>query len=178
MAERRMARLLDLSIGMNGRQRLTIELDADYRSQFDELKDVDVDVSIKKHRNKRSLDANAYCWVLVDKIAERRSMSKAEVYRNAIRDIGGVSDIICIQNKAVQTMKDIWTRNGIGWQVEELESKIAGCTNLVLYKGSSVFDTKQMSALIDSLIQDAQSIGIETRPKEEIESLLKEYQNA
>ena len=170
-----MARLLDLSIGMNGKQRLTIELDADYRTEFDELKDSDVDVTIKKHRKKRSLDANAYCWVLVDKIAEKRHMSKAEVYRNAIRDIGGVSDIICIQNKAVQTMKDIWTRNGIGWQVEELESKIAGCTNLILYKGSSVFDTKQMSALIDSLVQDAQSIGIETRPEWEIQSLLEEY---
>ena len=170
-----MARLLDLTFGINGKQRLTIELDKDYRYEFDELKDTDVDVTIKKHREKRSLDANAYCWVLVDKIAEKRRMSKTEVYRNAIREIGGVSDIICIQNKAAQTMKDLWTRNGIGWQVEELESKLPGCTNLVLYKGSSVFDTKQMSALIDSLVQDAKAIGIETRPDWEIQQLLEEY---
>lgn len=170
-----MARLIDLAIGFNGKQRLTIELDADFRGQFDELHDVEVDVKITKHRNKRSLDANAYAWVLIDKIAAKRSMSKAEVYRNAIKDIGGVSDVVCIQNKAKQTMIDIWKRNGIGWQVEEMESKIPGCTNLVLYKGSSVYDAKQMSALIDSLVQDAQSIGIETRSPEEIESLLKEY---
>lgn len=172
-----MAKLLDLSIGFNGKQRLTVELDSDFRAEFDELKDVEVDVSVKKHRNKRSLDANAYAWTLIDKIAARRGMSKAEVYRNAIRDIGGVSDIVCIQNKAVQTLKDIWTRNGIGWQVEELESKLPGCTNLVLYKGSSVYDSKQMNCLIDSLVQDAQSIGIETRPQAEIESLLKEYEH-
>lgn len=170
-----MARLLDLTFGINGKQRLTVELDSDYRAEFDELKDTDVDVTIKKHRVKRSLDANAYCWVLVDKIAEKRHMSKLEVYRNAIRDIGGVSEIICIQNKAAQTMKDLWTRNGLGWQVEELESKLPNCTNMVLYKGSSVFDTRQMSALIDSLIQDAKAIGIETRPEWEIQQLLEEY---
>ena len=173
-----MARLLDLSMGLNGRQRLTIELDSDYRSEFDQLHDAEVDVKITKHRIKRSLDANAYAWVLIDKIAAKRNMSKAEVYRNAIRDIGGVSDVICIQNKAVKTMKDIWTRNGIGWQVEEMESKIDGCTNLILYKGSSVYDSKQMSALIDSLVQDARSVGIETRPQSEIDSLLKEYKDA
>ena len=170
-----MARLLDLSIGLNGRQRLTIELDSDFRSEFDELHDVEVDVKVTKHRVKRSLDANAYAWVLVDKIAQKRRMSKAEVYRNAIREIGGVSEIVCIQNRAVKTMKDVWTRNGIGWQVEEMESKIDGCTNLILYKGSSVYDSRQMSALIDSLVQDAKSIGIETRPQWEIDSLLKEY---
>lgn len=170
-----MARLLDLSIGLNGRQRLTIELDSDFRSEFDDLHDAEVDVKVTKHRVKRSLDANAYAWVLVDKIAQKRRMSKAEVYRNAIREIGGVSEVVCIQNRAVKTMKDVWTRNGIGWQVEEMESKIDGCTNLILYKGSSVYDTKQMSALIDSLVQDARSIGIETRPQWEIDSLLEEY---
>lgn len=170
-----MARLLDLSVGLNGRQRLTIELDSDFRSEFDELYDTEVDVKVTKHRVKRSLDANAYAWVLVDKIAQKRRMSKAEVYRNAIREIGGVSEIVCIQNRAVKTMKDVWTRNGIGWQVEEMESKIEGCTNLILYKGSSVYDSRQMSALIDSLVQDAKSIGIETRPQWEIDSLLKEY---
>ena len=172
-----MAKLLDLSIGFNGKQRLTVELDEDFRAEFTDLKDVEVDVSVKKHRNKRSLDANAYAWTLIDKIAARRGMSKAEVYRNAIRDIGGVSDIVCIQNHAKETLKDIWTRNGIGWQVEEMDSKLPGCTNLVLYKGSSVYDSKQMSCLIDSLVQDAQAIGIETRPQAEIESLLKEYEH-
>ena len=168
-------RLIDLVFGINGKQRLTLELDADYRAEFDELHEKDVDITIKKHRNRRSLDSNAYAWVLIDQIATKRRMSKLEVYRNAIRDIGGVSEVVCIQNGAVRTMKDIWTRNGLGWQVEEMESKIPGCTNLVLYKGSSVYDTKQMSALIDSLVQDAKSIGIETRSPAEIESLLKEY---
>lgn len=171
-------RLLDLTISLDGKQRLTVELDADFRSEYDELHGTDVDLTVKKHRDRRSNGANAYAWVLIDRIADRRHLTKTEVYRNAIRDIGGVSEIVCCQDRAVKTMVDLWHRNGLGWFVEELDSKIPGCKNLVLYKGSSVYDTKQMSQLIDSLVQDARAIGIETRSPAEIESLLKEYNNA
>lgn len=171
-------RLKDLSLSFDGKQRLTIELDADFRARFDELKDQEIDLTVTKHRKRRSLDANAYAWVLIDRIAERRRMNPVEVYRNAIREIGGVSEIVCIQDRAKETMKEIWRKNGLGWQVEELESKIPGCTNLVLYKGSSEYDTAQMSALIDSLVQDARAVGIETRSPEEIESLLRSYDYA
>jgi len=163
-------------MSFDGKQRLTVELDADFREQFDQLKDADVDVTVKKYRKKRSLSANAYAWVLIDKIAERQRMKQTDVYRNAIREIGGVSNIVCVQNRAVNELKRVWTRNGIGWQVEELDSKIPGCTNLILYKGSSEYDTVQMAALIDSLCQDARALGIETKPQEEIESMMKEYE--
>lgn len=172
-----MARLLDLSIGFNGKQRLTVELDADFRTEFDELHDTEVDVKITKHRKKRSLDANAYAWVIIDLIAKKTRQKKEDVYRNAIREIGGVSDVVCVPNKAADRFHRIWEAQGIGYQVEEFESKLDGCTNMILYYGSSSFDTAQMSALIDSLIQDAQSIGIETKPQYEIDSLLKEYDN-
>ena len=171
-------RLLDLTVSLDGKQRLTIELDADFRAEYEELREADIDLTIKKHRHRRSRGANAYAWVLIDRIAEKTRRSKTEVYRNAIRDIGGVSEVVCCQNKAVQAMTELWKRNGIGWQVEELDSKIPGCTNLVLYKGSSVYDTKQMAQLIDSLVQDAKAIGIETRSPNEIRSLLEEYNNA
>lgn len=171
-------RLLDLTISLDGKQRLTVELDADFRAEFEELHEEAVDLTITKHRVKRSNGANAYAWVLIDKIAAKTRRSKSEVYRHAIRDIGGVSEIVCCRNQAVKRMVDLWQRNGIGWQVEELDSKIPGCTNLVLYKGSSVYDTKQMSQLIDSLVQDARAIGIETRSQNDINSLLEEYNNA
>lgn len=47
---------------------------------------------------------------------------------------------------------------------------------MVLFYGSSVYDTAQMSALIESLVQEARQLGIETRPQEEIDSLLREYE--
>ena len=169
-------RIADFSLSLNGKQRLTLELDEDFRKKYDKLKEKDLDLVLKQYREKRSLTANAYAWALIDKIAEKRRMSKLEVYRNAIRDIGGVSELVCIQNRAVDSLKSTWSSFGIGWQVEELDSNIPGWTNLILYKGSSVYDKAQMAALIDSLVQDAQSIGIETRPQEEIDSLLAEYE--
>lgn len=165
-------RITDLLVQMNGKQRLVLELDGDFRGEYESLHSGDVEITVKKYRQKRSLDANGYCWVLIDKIAAEIGISKEEVYRNAIRHIGGVSDIICVQNKAVEKLRHGWQKNGLGWQTETLPSKVENCTNVVLYYGSSTYDTKQMSALIDSLVQDCKALGIETRPAEEIKSLL------
>lgn len=168
--------IADFTLSITGKQRLTFELDEDFRKQYDKWNGKDLEVTIKKWNPKRSLTANAYAWALIDKIAAKRRMSKVEVYRNAIRDIGGVSNLVCVKNIAAEDLKKTWTNQGLGWQVEELDNSIPGWTNLILYKGSSEYDTAQMASLIDSLVQDAQSIGIETRPKEEIESLLKEFE--
>ena len=95
-------KLLDLSLTLDGDQRLTIQLDGDFRQAYDELKDAEIDLTVAKHRERRSLDANAYAWVLIDRIAEKKRIPKEEVYRNAIREIGGVSDMVCVQDRAVK----------------------------------------------------------------------------
>ena len=133
------------------------------------------DYELKKTAGKRSLTANAYAWVLIDKIAEALRRDKTQVYRDAIRDIGGVSSTVCVQEKAVEKMKKMWESGGLGWQTDVIDSKLPGCKNMILYYGSSAYDTKQMSRFLDHLVQDARSIGIETRPQEEIDSLLKEW---
>lgn len=164
-------RLTDLSVSMQGRQRVTIEIDGDFRADFEQLREKDVEVSIKKYRARRSLDANGYAWVLIDKIAVKMGLTKTEVYRDHIRHIGGVSEIVCVRDNAVPRLREGWQKNGLGWQTETLPSKIEGCTNVVLFYGSSTYDTRQMSALIDSLVQTAKSLGIETMSPEELESL-------
>ena len=135
---------------------MVIELDDDFRQDFAALKDHDVRVEIKKWRKKRSLDANAYAWVLIDKIAQATGVPKTEVYRQAIREIGGVSDIVAVPDNAVDKFREGWSKQGIGWQTEILDSK-PGYKRIVVYYGSSTYDTKQMSALIDSLVQEAQA---------------------
>ncbi|MCX4265995.1 MAG: hypothetical protein OSJ64_04170, partial [Firmicutes bacterium] len=88
--------LLDLSVGLNRKQRLTLEIDGDFRQEFDNLHEADLDIEIKKYRQKRSLDANAYAWVLIDKIAKVMRIDKKQVYQEAIRNIGGVSETVCV----------------------------------------------------------------------------------
>ena len=129
------------------------------------------ELEIVQKKQKRSLDANGYAWVLIDKLAKKLHTNKSDIYRNAIRDIGGVSELICIKEDAAESMKQIWESRGIGWQVEQSPSKIKGCVNLTLYYGSSVYDTSQMSALIDELISECKAQGIETLTPMELERL-------
>lgn len=131
-------------------------------------------LEVKQSRKKRSLDANAYFWVLVDKLAAAINISKTEVYRNAVRDIGGVSKTGCFLDEDVQELRRLWECKGLGWLTETTPSKLAGCTNITFYKGSSEYDTKQMARLIDNVVQDCEAVGIETASPEEIERLLHE----
>ena len=117
------------------------------------------------------MDANAYFFVLADKLAEKLNTTKEEVYRNAIKQIGGVSETVCVKDQAVERLCEGWRKNGIGWQTDTLPSKIPGCTNVILYYGSSTYDTKQMSLLLQNIIEDCKAQGIPTETPNEIARL-------
>lgn len=170
-------RLLDLAFGRDGKQRVTVELDEDFRESWDALHDGEVAVEIKKYRKRRSLDANAYAWVLIDRLAEKLRMPKLDVYRELIRNIGGVSQTVCVQDKAVQDLISGWSHNGLGWFAETMPSKLAGCTNVVLYYGSSSYDSAQMSALLDLLIDDCKAQDIETTTPGELAKYKEEWKS-
>lgn len=132
---------------------------------------------VKKLYKRRSLDANAYFWVLADKLAEATKLPKMEIYRNAIRDIGGNSTTVCVRDKAVDKLRAGWEKNGLGWLCDTMPSKLPGCTNVVLYYGSSTYDTGQMSRLIDNIVQDCKAVGIETETPDKLALLLEEWGN-
>lgn len=115
---------------------------------------------LKKTTKKRSIDANAYCWALASQIAEVVRLPKEAVYRRNIREVG-VYTPLPIKADAVDEFRRIWEHRGIGWFVDVVDdSKIPGYKLCFAYHGSSCYDTAQMSRLIDSLIQDAESVGI------------------
>jgi hypothetical protein len=141
-----------------------------------ELTGQPVSIKVTKQKKKRSLDSNAYFWILVDKLSQKMNLPKEDIYRNAIRNIGGVSETVCAKNEAVEKLCAGWRSNGIGWQTETMPSKIDGCTNVVLYYGSSCYDKEQMHRLLNNIIEDCRNLGIETRSPEEIASLLGGWQ--
>ncbi len=161
-------RLIDLVVGMDGKQRITVSVDEDFRETWNELHDADISVEIKKYRKRRSLDANAYAWVLIDKLANKLNLTKVEVYRELIRNIGGVSQTVCVKTEAVEALCSGWKHNGLGWFAETFPSKLPGCTNVILYYGSSCYDTQQMGNLIDLLVEDCKAQGIETATPDEL----------
>lgn len=134
------------------------------------------DVEIKEHRERRSLDANAYAWKLIGMIAEAAETSPEAVYRSYIKDIGGNYEVVCVKAQAAEAFCKAWEHTGIGWQTQRMPSKIKGCVNVMCYYGSSVYDTRQMSRLIDLAVQDAKNLGIETKTPRELEELMSRWE--
>ncbi len=130
-------------------------------------------LSIKavKHRNKRSLDANAYCWVILQKIAEVLHQDKWNIYLEMLGKYGVFTHII-VKPNVVDKVKEEWRT------VKELgEVNVNGVTGIQLqcYFGSSTYNTKEMSVLIDGIIYEAKELGIETLPPDELERMKVEW---
>ncbi len=134
----------------------------------------DKEYEIKEHRKKRSLDANGYLWVLISKIQQVLNVPKEVIYKDVIRDIG-VYEVVPIKNEAVDKFREAWQKNGLGWITETTKSKLDGYTNVLAYYGSSEYDTKEMSRLIDEVVQECRVLDIETKSDEEIKSLVEEW---
>lgn len=148
-------------------------------SCFEEFRTCEkMSVKIGKYREKRSNDANAYAWVLIGKLAEKLNLPKDEIYINAVKQVGGNYEIVCVQDKAVDKLRSSWSRNGLGWPTDTMPSKIDGCTNVILYYGSSTYDTASMSRLINIIVEDCKAVGIDTRTPDEIAQMLSLWKEA
>lgn len=137
-----------------------------------------LDIELKKYRKKRSLDANAYCWLICDLIAKDLSkdgtvVTKEAVYKDAILQIGTFESMI-IEEKAYENFKRIWERQGLGFLIQEVTKKNK-CVKVHCYYGSSTYNSKEMSLLIQLLVDLAKTLGLETKTPEEIESLLESW---
>lgn len=165
-------RIADVNISViDGTAKLTLEVNErnGLKDGFDELNSFPkLDIELKKHRKKRSLNANAYMWVLCGKLAEKIGCSSVDVYRQHIID-SGIYTTAEVNEKAVNTVMTAWRLKGKGWLAEKLDSGAhAGFELIILYYGSSVYNTKQMSRLLDSVIEDCKEQGIQTLTPNEL----------
>ena len=139
-------------------------------------KDKLYDLVVKEHQKKRSLDANAYAWVLINKIADVLRITPLEIYRQAIVNVSGNYEVIPIKEDAVDHFKQIWEAQGLGWPCVDMgKSKLDGYRNLRAYYGSSTFSVSQMQAFIDNLVQDCKALNIETMTPDKLALLMEEW---
>lgn len=138
--------------------------------------DKDYEVSIKPKKRRRSLDANAYMWTLIGKLGEKLCKPDAEIYRQVIKD-NGVFEIVPIKQGAIKRWTETWGENGTGWICEDLGEcrNTKGYHNIKCYYGSSTYTTKEMSRLIDSVVDECKAQGIETLTPSELERLKQEW---
>lgn len=172
--------ITDINIDFKTRKpKISLLLNLNELDSIEQLKNEDkLNIELKKYRNKRSLDANAYCWVLCDKIAkelskEGQAITKEKIYKDAILQIGTFEPMI-IEEKAYENFKRIWEKQGLGFLVEEVCRKDK-CVKVHCYYGSSTYDSKEMSLLIKLIVGLAESLGIETKTQEELNSLLEAW---
>ena len=125
---------------------------------------------IKPHKEKRSLSANALAWVLCDDIAKVLHGTKEGIYRHAISHVGVFTEMQFSSPEAMERFKQIWQGNGIGWLTHSIND-----TTLHAYAGSSTYNSSEMHRLIEFLMDEAQALGIETKPQEEVDALLKSW---
>lgn len=136
-------------------------------------------LEIKEHRNKRSLDANAYTWKLIGQIADDQGIDPNDVYRSCIRKSGGTYKIMPIKPEAIGEWERIWNEGGgkVGWFVDDLGpcANLPGYHNIRSWYGSSVFTTKEMYNLIQNLRHDCELLGLPYLTPEEEAILLEAW---
>lgn len=129
----------------------------------------DKQYEVKEYSEKRGLKANSYYWQLVNQLANVLRISKEEMHFLLLQRYG--------QSEIVSVLATIDVKPYFKYYTEAGETILNGKTfkHYKVYKGSSEMDKKQMSILIDGLVSECQEQKIETKPKAEIESLLKEW---
>ena len=142
--------------------------------EINDLMGKELSVEIKPYRARRSLDANSYCWVLCQKLSEKLNCTKEDIYKEAIRKAGQF-DFIAVTESAADQFLKAWQSKGLGWYAEALESKIEGCKKIMVYYGSSVYDSKEMAHLIDYIVSECKELGIETMTPAEISRMMNEW---
>lgn len=110
----------------------TIEQVIQYLFKQDKTKQYEV----KEVKKKRSLDSNAYAWVLLGKLQDKLRIPKEEIYRSIIKEIGSY-EVVPIKNEAVEKFRQAWSKNGLGWITETTKSKFQRfykCISILWFK--------------------------------------------
>lgn len=169
--------ITDLGIDYKtSKAKVTILFDnKDILQQTEKLQDKKLNIEMKRWYKKRSLNANAYIWVLIEKLSENMNMGRLEVYRKHILEAGSYQELQ-MEEEAMEKFSKIWESSGLGWFCRKVINEY-GEIVLQAYYGSSTYDTKEMTRLIDSVVQDCHELGIETKTPAELDSLLESWKS-
>lgn len=136
--------------------------------EADSLKGSVLDIDIKKHRNKRSINANALLWVCLGRIAEKLQTDKWEVYLRMLKRYGQFT-YICVKPNVVEAVKSQWR------ECEELGTlEINGqkAVQMLCYFGSHTYNVQEFSRLLDGVVDEMKEIGLQPPTSEEMKRSL------
>lgn len=132
------------------------------------------EIEIRRKRKKRSLNANNYSWVLTDQLADKLGIAKDECHRLMLERYGQTA-IDSQGNKIIMVVFNTVTEEDLskvfGYVSYINEDKTSGRKSFRVLKGSSAFDTKEMSIFIEGIISECKEQGIETLTPNELARL-------
>lgn len=167
----------------SGKLQVVFELESDLSGQLEGIQGKPLRISAKRWREKRSLDANAYYWVLVGKLAEAQHVSTPRMHNLLLRRYGqnmvidgqGVYIRIPDTEKAEETALES-SEFHIRPTSEVVPGRDTDYRTYVVLLGSSAYDTAQMSRLIDGTVSECKECGIETLTPDELEHMMQTYE--
>ena len=144
----------EITFTADRKQRVTIELDEDFRPAWDGLHGEDVEITIKKYRKKRSLDQNSLLWEIIGKIADKLRASKDEVYLTMLKRYGqgGVIKVQPQNEKAILSALKYYEPHEKLYTNKEKYYRV--------WAGSSGYNTEEFSILLDGVVSEAKEMGI------------------
>lgn len=146
-----------------------------------QLKEGEYTLEIKKKRKKRSLNANCYLWEMCNQLAVELSKdgeiyTKEDIYRDAIKRCGIYKEFSELSPKDAQTLRHAWEMLGTGWITEQVDYTPDGKNvDIRCYYGSSQYNTRQMSRIIEFVVEECKQQGIDTMTEQERSLLLQEW---
>lgn len=175
----------DLFLDWKSRKtRVTFEVEA-RPEDLEKLKDKKLTVEIKPYRKKRTLDANGYYWILLSKLAEVLNLSRSELHNIMLRRYGQLElvddcpiyNIFPDTDNAEKTVNNAETYHVKPTsQVKEGRDGKMYRTYLML-RGSHTYDTKEMSVLINGLVEECKEQGIETLPPDKLRRMIEDAEH-
>jgi hypothetical protein len=153
---------------------IVLDIKGNVQDEFIKLKGIvlkgkELSVEIKPYRQKRSLDSNAYLWALLNEMAAKLNTTKDELYLLML-DRYGVYTHVVVKQGLVDRIKQEWrTVRELGIVTVNESTGV----QLQCFFGSSTYNSKEMSTLINGVVDEAKEMGIDTMSTSEL-SLLNE----
>lgn len=130
-------------------------------------------LTLKRWSEKRSLNANAYAWKLLNKLSGVLKIPSVDIYRSLIPDVGDNGTAVTVSIDGLEALRKSWGHNGKGWVIEVLGiSDIPGNVDVMLYYGSSVYTKEQMARLIELIIDECREAGVEYLSPDKLSAML------
>ena len=159
---------------MTGKLNITFQIESFSVDEINALHQTEevLDIVVRKHKKKRSLDANGLLWHCIGQIASTLRTDKWEVYLQMLRRYGQFT-YICVKPKMVDAVKLQWRECEV---VGEVDINGQKAVQMLVYFGSSTYNTQEFSVLLDGVISEMKEIGLQPPASEEMRRALEQWE--